>query len=270
MNNSIIKSTDTKKTLDNFQAQITVSEKDGIQTVSARELHEKLESSERFSKWWERFASYGFEENTDFTSVPFSTVVNNGASREIGDYQITIEMAKQICMLQRSDKGREYREYFIKLEKAWNTPEMVMARALQVANKTVNDVKERLAQAEKQLVEQKPKIDAYNNLIDRSKLTNFRDMAQKLGMKQTEFMVLLKSKYIYKNSIGEYRAYADYQKMFAIRTYSKGVDKTGDQLLLTLTGVCYFLARYAKDKAITVTADKWIDKNLPELAHGNI
>lgn len=133
-------------------AQIQVFENvEGKQCVSARELHEKLETTERFSKWWERFSSYGFEEGEDFTSVPFSTVVNNGARKEIGDYEITIEMAKQICMLQRSEKGREYREYFLKLEKAWNSPELVMARALQVANKTIDNVKKQIAEMQQKV-----------------------------------------------------------------------------------------------------------------------
>lgn len=130
----------------------TVSrDKGDVQVISARELHEKLESSERFSKWWERFTSYGFIENEDFTSVPKSTVVNNGALKEIGDYSITIEMAKQICMLQRNELGRQYREYFLRVEKAWNSPESVMARALQVANRTLENIRQRACIAESAL-----------------------------------------------------------------------------------------------------------------------
>lgn len=121
---------------------IAVSETD--QTVSARELHVKLEITERFSRWFDSISKYGFEENQDFTSVRTSTLVNNGAERELQDYRITIEMAKQICMLQRSENGRKYREYFLKLEKAWNSPEMVMKRALQIANQKVEEMKERL------------------------------------------------------------------------------------------------------------------------------
>ena len=85
--------------------------------VSARDLHEYFESKERFSKWFARMCEYGFEENVDFTSVQKSTVVNNGAVREIGDYACTIDMAKEISMLQRTDKGREARKYFIECEK---------------------------------------------------------------------------------------------------------------------------------------------------------
>ncbi len=127
---------------------ISVTEKDGIQTISARELHEKLEIAHRFNDWFSSILKYGFVENIDFTSVHSCTVVNNGAKKPITDYAITIEMAKQICMLQRSELGKEYRGYFLKLEKAWNTPEAIMARALQVANRTLEAVTKRAIEAE--------------------------------------------------------------------------------------------------------------------------
>ena len=100
---------------------LNIEVKDGKQLVSARELHEKLileeGKEERFSQWFKRHLQYGFEENIDFTSVKKFTVVNNGAKRELIDYAITIDMAKEICMLQKSDKGREFRKYFIECEK---------------------------------------------------------------------------------------------------------------------------------------------------------
>lgn len=110
-------------------------------TVSARDLHEGLGITDRFSRWFERMSAYGFSEGNDFTSVKSSTLVNNGAEREIIDYQISVDMAKQICMIQRSEKGRLYRQYFLDLEKAWNTPEQVFARALKMADKTIESLK---------------------------------------------------------------------------------------------------------------------------------
>ena len=110
-------------------------------TVSARDLHTGLGITDRFSRWFERMSAYGFNEGNDFTSVKSSTLVNNGAEREIIDYQISVDMAKQICMIQRSEKGRLYRQYFLDLEKAWNTPEQVFARALRMADKTIESLK---------------------------------------------------------------------------------------------------------------------------------
>jgi anti-repressor protein len=107
-------------------------------TVSARELHEGLEISERFQSWFNRQLQYGFEENTDYVGCKeFNTL----ARQELQDYKISIDMAKQICMIQRTDKGKQYRQYFLDLEKAWNTPEQVMARALKIANNEIEKLK---------------------------------------------------------------------------------------------------------------------------------
>jgi anti-repressor protein len=221
--------------------ELTVINNNEQQAISARELYKGLEISDRFNRWFESLLKYGFVENEDFTSVKSSTLVNNGAKREIDDYIISLDMAKQICMIQRSEQGKEYRSYLIRLEKAWNTPEAVMARALQVANRTLEN-------ANKQIAEMKPKAIVYDNLVERNKLLNFRDMAARLGIPQTEFMKILKSKYIYKNSVGEYRAYAEFQHLFALRTYNKSTDKTGEQLLLSMEGITYFLNKYKGDQ----------------------
>lgn len=85
--------------------------------VSGRELHEFLEVKERYSKWFERMISYGFVAEEDFTSVLKSTVVNNGAKRELDDHHIKIDMAKEVSMIQRTDKGKQARQYFIQAEK---------------------------------------------------------------------------------------------------------------------------------------------------------
>ena len=109
-------------------------------TVSARDLYEFLEATERFNSWFERMTQYGLVENTDYTTVKKLTEVpNNGGIqiRELDDYQLTIDTAKQIAMLQRNEKGTQARKYFIQVENAWNSPERVMARALEIAHKTI-------------------------------------------------------------------------------------------------------------------------------------
>nr|DAJ38895.1 MAG TPA: KilAC domain protein [Caudoviricetes sp.] len=109
-------------------------------TVSARDLYEFLEATERFNSWFDRMTQYGLVENTDYTTVKKLTEVpNNGGVqiRELDDYQLTIDTAKQIAMLQRNEKGTQARKYFIQVENAWNSPERVMARALEIAHKTI-------------------------------------------------------------------------------------------------------------------------------------
>lgn len=107
-------------------------------TVSARDLHEALEIKTAFKDWFPRMTEYGFEAGKDFSSE----MSKSTGGRPAVDYQISIDMAKQICMIQRSEKGKQYRQYFIDLEKAWNTPEQVMARALKLADKTIDTLKE--------------------------------------------------------------------------------------------------------------------------------
>lgn len=113
-------------------------------TVSARELYEGLEIKTAFKDWFPRMAAYGFEENQDFILVAQKRATNNPKNPVAiyNDYQTSVDMAKQICMIQRSEKGKLYRQYFIDLEKAWNTPEQVMARALKLADRTIDTLKE--------------------------------------------------------------------------------------------------------------------------------
>ena len=114
-------------------------------TVSARDLHEALEINTRFNDWFSRMAEYGFENGVDFNLLKNEKVRlegNREVKRDIMDYQISVDMAKQICMIQRSEKGKQYRQYFIDLEKAWNTPEQIFARALKMANQKIEKLKE--------------------------------------------------------------------------------------------------------------------------------
>lgn len=115
-----------------------------IPTVSARDLHTGLEIRTAFKDWFPRMTEYGFNAGADFNPLTFEQVRiegNREVKREIIDYEISVDMAKQICMIQRSEKGKQYRQYFLDLEKAWNTPEQVFARALRMADKEIEKLK---------------------------------------------------------------------------------------------------------------------------------
>jgi Uncharacterized phage-encoded protein len=111
-------------------------------TVSARDLHEGLEVKTQYSKWLERMADYGFTENTDYKAISQKRLTAQGNETTFVEHLLSIDMAKQICMIQRSEKGKQYRQYFLDLEKAWNTPEQIFARALKLADKQINTLKE--------------------------------------------------------------------------------------------------------------------------------
>mgnify|MGYP000949709931 FL=1 len=110
------------------------------QTVSARELHEQLHIGTKFTTWFERMKEYGFTEGNEF--FPKMGETSESGGRPSVDYDISVDMAKQICMIQRTPEGKQCRQYLLDLEKAWNTPEQVMARALKIANRTIDSLKE--------------------------------------------------------------------------------------------------------------------------------
>lgn len=111
---------------------------DGEQpTVSARELHERLEVKTAFKDWFPRMREYGFMAGKDFCSK----MSESTGGRPATDYDLTIRCAKEICMIQRTEIGRTIRNYFLDLEDVWNTPEQVMARALKMADRTIDRLK---------------------------------------------------------------------------------------------------------------------------------
>lgn len=118
--------------------------------VSARQLHKSLEVKTRFSQWVEQNFKM-FKENEDFTSVVGTTLVNNGAVRKLQDYAVSIRMAEHLAMMSKTNKGHEVREYFIQVEKDFNSPEKIMARALLMADKKINKL-------EAQIEADRPKV----------------------------------------------------------------------------------------------------------------
>ena len=128
--------------------------------VSGRELHEFLEIKTPYTQWFERMATYGFNSNEDYALVSQKCETNNPKNpiTIIQDHVVKLDMAKELAMIQRNEKGKQARQYFIKVEKAWNSPEMIMKRALEIANKRVENLKLENEEHKKQLQEQKPKV----------------------------------------------------------------------------------------------------------------
>lgn len=139
--------------------------------VSARELHEFLEVETPYHKWFPRMCEYGFAENQDFVVMDIFVHHSQGGSQSKKDAAITIGMAKEICMLQRNEKGKIARQYFLQLEKEWNSPEKVMARALLMADRKINEQNHQIQALTAQTEEMRPKalfadsVAAANNSI---------------------------------------------------------------------------------------------------------
>lgn len=195
-------------------------------TVSARELHSFLEIGTEFANWFKRMTEYGFIEGTDFSPI----LAESTGGRPSTDYQVTTKMAEHICMIQRNDKGMQARNYFIAVYEAWNTPEMVMARAIKIMEKKIN-------QLSGQVEEMKPKAEYFDALVDRNLLSNFRDTAKALKIQQSKFTAeLIQRGYVYYDQHNQLKPYAQKNNgYFELKEFIKG-DWTGLQTLITPKG----------------------------------
>lgn len=128
--------------------------------VSGRELHETLEVQTRYNDWFLRMCEYGFVENQDYVLVTQKRVTNNPRNpyTVINDHAIKLDMAKEIAMIQRNERGKQIRQYFIQVEKDFNSPEKIMARALKMAETKINTLQITTDELEQKLEEQKPKV----------------------------------------------------------------------------------------------------------------
>lgn len=197
-------------------------------TVSARDLHEGLEITERFQSWFNRQLQYGFQEAIDYVGrKEFNTL----ARQELQDYAISVDMAKQICMIQRSEKGKQYRQYFLDLEKAWNTPEQVMARALKMAGKTIDSLKDRCKFLGGQVVEQQklieemtPKANYVDHILESKSLVATTQIAKDYGMSAVRFNRILNDMKIQYKVNKQWVLYSKYQNCGYV--HSKTIDIT--------------------------------------------
>lgn len=192
------------------------------QTVSARELHEYLETTERFKPWIERYLD-SFTNREDWTYESSFAYVGNGAERQIDDYRLSIDMAKHICLMSRTEKGKQCRQYLIDVEKAWNTPEQIFARALKLADETIKNLSldvERM----------KPKEEFFDAVTDSKDAIPMADVAKVLdmGIGRNKLFTFLRNNKVLQSDNRPYQKYIDNGWFRTVeQKYDKGYGETG-------------------------------------------
>lgn len=160
-------------------------------TVSGRELHQALQIKTPYLKWFPRMSEYGFVEGIDFNvdkNVQVQIEGGRSVSRDFLDHQLTINMAKELCMIQRSDIGKQVRRYFLQVEAAWNSPDAIMARALQFANDRLALLTQQnaeltgtIAVQSQQIAELQPKASYYDLVLNCKDLISTSAIAKDYG-----------------------------------------------------------------------------------------
>ena len=207
-------------------------------TVLGRDLYEALEIKTAYKDWFPRMCEYGFTEGTDYCSF-LSNRSDGKAGKPKTDHQLTIEMAKEICMIQRSEKGKQCRQYFIAVEEQFNNPQAIMARALRVADEELKRLHITVSRLTVDNQIMKPKAEYFDELVDRNPLTSFRETAKQLGIKEKAFIqFLIDKKYIYRDKKGKLMPYANKNDgLFEVKEcFNDKTQWSGTQTLVTPKG----------------------------------
>lgn len=175
--------------------------------ISARQLHTALGVTDRFSRWFERMLAYGFEENSDYVGCE---IFHDLARKKVKDYIIKLDMAKEIAMLQRNEKSKEVRKYFIQVEKDFNSPEKIMARALLMADKKIKLLENQNENLLIELEEATKNADYLDLILQTKDGLTITQIAQDYGMSARKMNQLLKRERIQRTVNGQWVLYAKY------------------------------------------------------------
>lgn len=240
---------------------IPIQDNDGVQAVMGRDLHKFLEVTTPYDKWFPRMVAYGFTAGQDFsTKMSEST-----GGRPRIDHIITLDMAKEISMIQRTDKGKQARQYFIECEKRYQAGEMseldeakLVQRALQITYRQVREL-------EAVNAEMQPKASYFDEFVADEDLIQFRTLANQLEIKESALrQILIDHKWIYRVegkrwsnkrnkivNVYQYRAYAEKKPLFRLVPCHEAPRINGEvqqSLKLTPRGA----------EAVTKAVKKWL------------
>lgn len=250
---------------------IPIQDKDGAQAVMGRDLHTFLEVSTRYNDWIARLIEkYGFIAGQDFYSK-MSKTPNGGRPSE--NHVLTLDMAKEISMVQNNTKGRQARRYFIECERrakepAELSPEEIMARAIKVADHTIKELEAKTADQALALEAAKPKVEYYDHCVSiESDVMTVKDWGAHFGLTEPQArQKLLDAKMIYRKTQtrewssrkgdvvdrNEYRAYAAYRNLFDIRAQHNAPRYHNGQVRQTLYVRAGWAITVAKNAGIQV------------------
>ena len=216
-------------------------------TVLGRDLHAMLEVQTAYKDWFPRMCEYGFTEGTDFCSF----LSESTGGRPASDHQLTIDMAKELCMLQRTDTGKQCRQYFLAVERQWNDPAAVMARALQMANKTIAALTDKVEQDKPKVLFASAVETSHTSILVGELAKLIRQNGKEIGqnrmfdwLRQNGFLMK------YKNIPTQYSME---RKLMEIKertiTNPDGSVRTTQTTLITGKGQTYFVSRLLGESA---------------------
>ncbi|HFI0351932.1 TPA: phage antirepressor KilAC domain-containing protein [Streptococcus suis] len=179
--------------------------------VSGRQLHEALGVNSNYTTWFDRMTEYGFTENEDYVLLSnFGNQTGRGGHNKV-DHIIKLDMAKEIAMIQRSDRGKQVRQYFIQIEKDFNSPEKIMARALLLADKKIASLTTQNQQLEQELEVAREQTRYLNVILDSKDPILITQIAQDYGMSAKQFNKTLKELGVQRFVNGQWILYRLYQ-----------------------------------------------------------
>lgn len=177
--------------------------------VSGRQLHEALGVKTKYADWFNRMIEYGFTENQDFLLLKNEQQTGRGGHNKV-DHIIKLDMAKEIAMIQRTDKGKEVRKYFIQVEKDFNSPEKIMARALLMADKKIKFLENENENLLIELEEANKNADYLDLILQTKDSLTITQIAQDYGISARKMNQLLKQERIQRIVNGQWVLYAKY------------------------------------------------------------
>lgn len=233
----------------NMNMLIPITEDAGKRAVNARDLHIFLESKQQFADWIKnRIRQYDFIENQDYQV--FHNLMNNpNGGRPTTEFALSIDMAKELSMVEGNEKGKEARRYFIACEKRLNplsTPSYQISDPIKRAEAWIEEEKKRQQLAlENDML--KPKAEYFDHLVERKLLTNIRDTAKQIGLSQKTFVYLLiENKFVYRDLKKKLKPYAEHAPLyFEMKDFEKN-GHAGTQLLVTPKGKETFRLMWGK------------------------